>query len=300
MQVYFWIVHFLLVLLYLLLFREKHRQHFYSELLILIFLPAAGFLLLVYSRWLRARIQRFGIDKDKLEQVSLLLEKDENTETISAPVKLSNDVVALNDVLYLDDVADKRKLLTTAIRQSALDDSSILKRAIRDSDRDVAHYAVSMATNNLSIMEKQVHQLEKAWDENCEDIQYLKEYAELLQSYIALDVLEEYTLEKLKKRCKEVLIKILTYEDDGYYLEKLINLLLDMGESAEAERIINSFNFRHPEEEQGYLLLLQIYVMQKRHADAARLLAKLKSSQVHFSAEGMKLIRFWNLGVSNA
>lgn len=300
MQVYFWIADFLLILSYLLLFREKHRQHFYSELLILVFLPVAGFLLLVYSRRLRAGILRYGIDKDKLEQVNLLLEKEENTETISAPVKLSNDVVALNDVLYLDDVADKRKLLTTAIRQSALDDSSILKRAIRDSDRDVAHYAVSMATNNLSIMEKQVHQLEKVWDENTEDIDYLKEYAELLQSYIALDVLEEYTLAKLKKRYKEVLTRILIFEDDGYYLEKLINLLLDMGEPAEAERIINSFNFRHPEEEQGYLLLLQIYVMQKRHADAARLLAQLKSSQVHFSAEGMKLIRFWNLGVSNA
>lgn len=300
MQVYFWIIHFLLVCIYLLLFREKHRQHFYSELFILIFLPVAGFLLLVYTRILRWRMNRFGMDKDKLEQLNLLLEQEENTETISAPIKLSNDVVALNDVLYLDDVADKRKLLTTAIRQSALDDSSILKRAIRDSDRDVAHYAVSMATNNLSIMEKHVHLLERQWETRSEDIVYLKEYAELLRSYIALDVLEEYTLAKLKNRYKDVLIKILAVKDDEYYLEKLVDLLLGMESFAEAEHIINHFNLRHPEEEQGYLLLLRIYVMQKRHRDAAKLLDRLKASKVHFSAEGMKLIRFWNVGASNA
>lgn len=299
MHVYFWAVHFLLVLVYLLVFREKHRQQFYSELLILLFFPVAGFILLCYSRWLRWRMNRFGIDNDKLELLNLLLEQEENTETISAPIKLSNDVVALNDVLYLDDVADKRKLLTTAIRQSALDDSSILKRAIRDSDRDVAHYAVSMATNNLSIMEKQVHQMESEWETKSDDLTYLKGYSELLQSYIALDVLEEYTLGKLKKRYKDVLLKILSIEDDEYYLEKLVDLLLDTGESEEAEHIINSFNVRHPEKEQGYLLLLKIYVMQKRHNDAAKLLAQLKSSSVYFSAEGMKLIRFWNLGVEN-
>lgn len=300
MQGYFWLVHFLLVCIYLVLFREKHRQLFLSELLILIFLPIAGFILLCYSRWLRWRMNRYGVDKDKLDLVNLLLEQEQNTETISAPIKLSNDVVALNDVLYLDDVADKRKLLTTAIRQSALDDSSILKRAIRDSDRDVAHYAVSMATNNLSIMEKQVHLMEIEWETKSDDLMYLKEYSELLHSYIALDVLEEYTLGKLKKRYKDVLLKILSFEDDEYYLEKLVDLLLDIGESEEAEQIINSFNVRYPEKEQGYLLLLKIYVMQKRHSDAARLLAQLKSSNVYFSAEGMKLIRFWNLGVENA
>lgn len=300
MQLYFWIAHFLLVCIYLIWFREKHRQHFYSELFILIFLPIAGFLLLCYSRGLRWRMQRFGIDKDKLEMLNLLLEQEENTETISAPIKLSNDVVALNDVLYLDDVADKRKLLTTAIRQSALDDSSILKRAIRDSDRDVAHYAVSMATNNLSIMEKQVHQLESEWKTKRENTAYLKEFAELLQNYIGLDVLEEYTLAKLKKRYKDVLLRLVFFEDDEYYLEKLVDLLLGMGESEEAEHIINNFNAKHPEKEQGYLLLLKIYVMQKRHAEAVRLLEQLKSSKVYFSAEGMKLIRFWNLGVNNA
>lgn len=299
-MVYFWFVHFTLVLIYLLLFREKHKQHFYSELLILVILPVAGFILLVYSRCLRWHIKRFGMDKDKCERLNLLLECEKNTETISAQTKHSDDIVALNDVLYLDDVADKRKLLTTAIRQAALDDSAILKRAMRDTDREVSHYAVSIATNNLSIMEKQVYQMECAWEKSYGDIGYLKEYANLLQSYIALDVLEEYTLGKLRSRYKEVLLKILSFEDNGNFLEELVNLLLAAENFAEAERIIENFNLRNPEQEQGYLLLLKIYVMQKRHTDAVQLLTQLKASKVHFSAEGMKLIRFWDLGVNNA
>lgn len=297
----FLLMHCILVTVYLILFREKHMQRFFSELLILLFLPIFGFILLSYSRWLRWKTYHFGVDNDKREQLNLLLEQEQNTETVSSPIKYSDDIVALNDVFYLDDVADKRKLLTTAMRQTALDDSSILKRAMRDADREVSHYAVSIATNNLSIMEKQVCQMDLIWKTKSENIEYLKDYAKFLQSYIVLDVLEKYSLEKLKNRYKEVLLKILSLEEDnGNFLEELVNLLLESENFAEAERIIKNFNLRNPEQEHGFLFLLKIYVMQKRHADAVRLLAELKTSKVRFSAEGIKLIRFWNLGVSNA
>lgn len=299
-MIYFWLIHFILTGGYLLAFKEKHRQHFYSELLILLFLPIAGFVLLIYSRWIRRKINRFGQDKDKVEELNFILEEIKNTETISAPVKYDNNVVSLNDVLYLDDVEDKRKLLTTAIRQAALDDSSILRRAIRDADRDVAHYAVSVATNNLSIMEKQNHLMESQWEEKCKDIGYLKDYAKLLQSYITLDVSEDYTLDKLKDRYKDVLLRILIIEENNdYYLELLVNLLLSSEDFEKAESMIMHFILKHSEQEEGYILLLKLYVMQKRHADIVKLLSQLKSSKVHFSAEGMKLMRFWSLGVNN-
>lgn len=299
MQLYFWLVHFFLIFIYLIIFQEKHKQLFYSELLILLFLPIAGFFLLVYSRWLRWKTYRFGVDEDKLEHLNQLLEHEENTETLSSPIKYSNDVVALNDVLYLTDVADKRKLLTTAIRQATLADSSILKRAIRDTDREVSHYAVSIAANNLSIMEKQIFLMESQWETNCNDRAYLKEYEKLLQNYIVLNVLEENTLKKLKNRYKDVLLRVFSIEDDGYFLEKLVNLLLTERNFEEAEHIINNFNSRNSEQEQGYLLLLKIYIMQKRHTDVQKLLEQLKASRVRFSPEGMKLIRFWSLGASH-
>lgn len=299
MQLYFWLVHFFLIFIYLIIFQEKHKQLFYSELLILLFLPIAGFFLLVYSRWLRWKTYRFGVDEDKLEHLNQLLEHEENTETLSSPIKYSNDVVALNDVLYLTDVADKRKLLTTAIRQATLADSSILKRAIRDTDREVSHYAVSIAANNLSIMEKQIFLMESQWETNCNDSAYLKEYEKLLQNYIVLNVLEENTLKKLKNRYKDVLLRVFSIEDNGCFLEKLVNLLLTERNFEEAEHIINNFNSRNSEQEQGYLLLLKIYIMQKRHTDVQKLLEQLKASRVRFSPEGMKLIRFWSLGASH-
>lgn len=299
MQLYFWLVHFFLIFIYLIIFQEKHKQLFYSELLILLFLPIAGFFLLVYSRWLRWKTYRFGVDEDKLEHLNQLLEHEQNTETLSSPIKYSNDVVALNDVLYLTDVADKRKLLTTAIRQATLADSSILKRAIRDTDREVSHYAVSIAANNLSIMEKQIFLMESQWETNCNDRAYLKEYEKLLQNYIVLNVLEENTLKKLKNRYKDVLLRVFSFEDNGYFLEKLVNLLLTERNFEEAEHIINNFNSRNSEQEQGYLLLLKIYIMQKRHTDVQKLLEQLKASRVRFSPEGMKLIRFWSLGANH-
>lgn len=297
---YFILVHFILMLIYLGIFRDTHKQHFVCELLILLSLPIAGFIFLVYSKWLRQRIQSCGIESDKQEYMEELLERDKNIETISANVKQSDDIVPLDDVLYLDDVTDKHKLLTTAIRQSVLVDSSILRRAIRDEDRDVAHYAVSMATNSVSVMEKRVANLESQWKKQKGNLSYLKKYAEVLRSYIALGILEEYTLDKLNARYEDILARILSLEDDEYFLEKLIDVLVAGSNYAKAENILHGFNARHPEQEQGYLLLLKIYVMQKRHDDVELLLRQLKQSKIYFSAEGMKLIRFWSSGVNNA
>lgn len=296
---YFLLIHFVLVCVYLGLFRNRHRQHFISELLIVLFLPITGFIFLIYSKWLRQHMKSFGIARDKQQHLDSLLERDKNIETISTQVKQSDNIVPLDDVLYLDNVTDKHKLLTTAIRQSALVDSSILKRAIRDKDRDVAHYAVSMATNSVSVMEKQVSHMETQWEKQKDNLNYLKGYAELLHSYIALGIVEEYTLEKLNVRYEEVLERILSLEDDEYFLEKLIDVLTARRRYEKAENILIAFNARHPEQEQGHLLLLKVYVMQKRHDEIAMLLEKLKQSKIYFSAEGMKLIRFWSSGVNN-
>ena len=98
-----------------------------------------------------------------------------------------------------------------------------------------------------------------------------KKFEKLLQSYIALNALEENSLNKLKKRYKDVLLKIFTFEDNEYFLEKLVSVFLTESNFEEAEHII-----------------------------AQKLLEQLKSSKVRFSADGMKLIRFWSLGVNNA
>lgn len=294
MILYFASAHFLLMLIYVAAFRDAHKQHFFCDLLILAFLPFAGFIFLVYSRWLRRHLQSCGVASDKQEQLDALLERDKNIETISVQVRQSADVVPLDDVLYLEDVTEKHKLLTTAIRQSALVDSSILKHAILDKDREVAHYAVSMATNSVSVMEKQISQLEGQWEKRMHNPAYLKQYAEILRRYIMLGIVEEFTLAKLKLRYEEILERIISLEDDAYYLEKLVDLLSAGGEYARAEKILDGYNARHPEQEQGYLLLLKIYVLQKRHDYVERLLARLKRSKIRFSAEGMRLVRFWS------
>ncbi|MBR4847635.1 MAG: hypothetical protein IKV08_05475, partial [Phascolarctobacterium sp.] len=120
-------------------------------------------MLMMYCSWIRRKVAREGVDGDNEKHLRKLMEAEMNTETISAEVMYSNDIVPLNDVLYLEKVGDKRNLLTTAIRQAALSDSTILKRAIRDEEREVSHYAVSMATNQVSLLEKQMNNFQAEW-----------------------------------------------------------------------------------------------------------------------------------------
>ena len=74
-----------------------------------------------------------------------------------------------------------------------------------------------------------------------------------------------------------------------------------MSASTEAEAYSYAYTWylkRYPENELGYLLLLKTYVLQKRRNDVDALIKSFRGSKVHFSAEGMRLVRYWGNGDS--
>ena len=292
-------LHIFVVIAYFLFRRTFNVQHMLAEMLIVFFLPVAGVMLMMYCSWIRMKVRREGVDDDNEKHLRKLMEAELNTETISAEVMYSNDIVPLNDVLYLEKVGDKRNLLTTAIRQSALSDSTILKRAIRDEEREVSHYAVSMATNQVSILEKQMNNFQAEWDAKRTDVHYLHQYAEVIKQYIAFDIFDEFTAVKLFERYNKVLQLIYKMEPENeLYFEDLINLKFKQKQYAEAESILALHVKRYPENELGYLLLLKTYVSQKRRKDVDALIKSFRGSKIHFSAEGMRLVRYWGNGES--
>ena len=82
------------------------------------------------------------------------------------------------------------------------------------------------------------------------------------------------------------------------YFEDLINLKFKQKQYAEAEDILTLHIKRYPEIELGYLLLLKTYVLQKRRKDVNALIKSFRGSKIHFSAEGMRLVRYWGNGDS--
>ena len=289
----FCVLHIFVVIAYFLFRRTFNFQHLLAEMLIVFFLPVAGVMLMMYCSWIRRKVIREGVDDDNEKHLRKLMEAEMNTETISA------EVMYRNDVLYLEKVGDKRNLLTTAIRQAALSDSTILKRAIRDEEREVSHYAVSMATNQVSLLEKQMNNFQAEWDAKRGDVVYLRKYAEVIKQYIAFDIFDEFTAVKLFDRYNKVLQLIYKIEPENeLYFEDLINLKFKQKQYAEAEDILTLHIKRYPEIELGYLLLLKTYVLQKRRKDVNALIKSFRGSKIHFSAEGMRLVRYWGNGDS--
>lgn len=293
----FIILHLGIIITYFLLRRTRKVEQKVVEMLIVIFLPILGACLMMYCYWSRSLILRNGISDENREQLNNLMDLEKNTETISAEIRYSNDIVPLNDVLYLENVGDKRNLLTTAIRQSALQDSTILKRAIRDEEREVSHYAVSMATNQVSILEKLMNNLEAEWENKRADLDYLHQYADAIKEYIALDIFDEFTAVKLFSKYEKVLRLIYKMQpENDLYFEDLINLKFKQKQYEECEKMLLLHVKRYSENELGYLLLLKIYVLQKRRADADALIKSFRGSKIHFSADGMRLVRYWGNG----
>lgn len=150
----FFVIHIILSVVSVFLLIGKFNSHKLAETLIIVLMPFLGLILVIAMRIANFRFKQLGMERKVKEHLEELLKQEEEQFTVSEDVLLGGDIVPLNDMLYLERVGDKHALLTAAVRQSVLEDMSILKKAIRDEDREVSHYASSMATSVISTMEK--------------------------------------------------------------------------------------------------------------------------------------------------
>lgn len=290
----FFIVHIVLSVISVFLLVGKFNSHKLAETLIIVLMPFLGLFLVVAMRIANFRFKQLGMGRKVREHLEELLKQDEERFTVSEEVLLGGDIVPLNDMLYLERVGDKHALLTTAVRQAVLEDMSILKKAIRDDDREVSHYASSMATSAISTMEKKLYSYKAGKEENWENAEFLKGYEETIAGYLKLGLVDKVTYARIVEQYKEILLQLQKLlPENVVYLDKLLNILLKQKNYQEAEVLAKQAVEYNPESEKHYLLLLRVYTSSKEFDKMKAVLDNLKNSNIRLSAEGMKAIRYW-------
>lgn len=262
-----------------------------TETILVLLIPFFGIIIMVLFKIIS---KAFGLDKGENHEA-----ERKNIDIISK-VELNDDIIPLNDTFLLDDTQRKRQYFTESIKQAVIDNQRILQMAVKEPDREIAYYAVSMLTTRMEKLESELLAKEKALakSEKKDDIELLTDYARLLKEYLAQKQFVDHVTWRNKQ---DIYIKVLTKlcqlrPDEEKYYADLIDQLLDVAEYKEAESVCEAYLQKFPAKEAAFLLFIKLYQAWRKPQKLQAKIRALKASSLQLSWQGLQTIRFWDRG----
>jgi tetratricopeptide (TPR) repeat protein len=285
--------HLLVSLIYYILVRAKtgNNTQSFSEGVIVLVMPVFGVIFLLgvrLSKLCATPGERMTVDvysKSPGAQRLILGEHE----------KYEDDVISLNDVLAMDDAQQKRVLLTDAVKQNVLSNKDVLRKAIKDSDREVSHYAVSMVTTMVESIEKKLFDLNKKLEDRPDDEELLTEYVANMDEYLKVCYLDEVSRRSSEEAYNGALERLIEHSpDDPKLYETKIDYELSFGNFDKAELYCRKFAQKYPLLEQPFLSYMKLY-QQIRDLNKFRAkMDELKKCPIQLTPRALGIIRFWN------
>ncbi len=284
-----------LFLVYAHFFKKISGNRLAAEAILLLLLPLIGLSLLIFRYFSSSSPKSAHIIEtfyDDLQGHSPKLNLNRHKKS---------DILPISDILLFEDQHLKRKILTNAIKDNQLNSHTVLRDAIRDSDSEIAHYAVSVMTTNLANKEFQMTRLRKKLLQSPHDLSLMKRYATTLQAYLRNNILDPESLNKWSEEYYLFLEKLLEHDpgDKLLWIEK-IELALKKRDYISARKYGLSFYKRFPDQEEPYLLYMHYCHLNGRYALLQSILKRFKASQIPFSPFALETVRFWDAGGHHA
>lgn len=267
----------------------KDKMTAIVETVLIFFLPFWG-LLLILAFQLADRLLNLSVRK--------MPEKRARPEVLMLDaVRYDEDIVPLRDAYLLNDEHKKRKFFTDAIKQNVISNQRILQAAIKDSDREMSYYAVSMLTSRLENIETELFALEQEINSTSgeNNLAQKREYERLLSEYLKnKNFIDHVTFSKKQAEYIELLLELIAKcpEAQSYYL-KAGQALIAMRDFERAAVVCEKFAAQFANSEQAMLLYIELY---KEAHDYARFKAKieeLKKSPLKLSTKALNIIRYF-------
>ena len=277
-----------LVLLFcLVIFRRYGKAQGIVELGMMLLLPGAGFLILLF---LHIGIRLFNLEKGEVEFVP------EEEHLFSLQDRgYDDEIIPMNDIFLLDDAKLKRKYFTDAIRQEMVVNQDILQTAVHDTDREIAYFAVSLMTAKMEELGDELFSLEQQLKKAPNDIELLKAYVGKLKLFLQ----SGYGTEMDKNQQRQAYISALELlnqqipNQEVYYTER-IRMLIVSNRLEEAYQVCQKFASTHEGQEEPILMEIQVYQALHDEVKLQEKVQQLKALPQRLSPEALRIIRFWD------
>lgn len=263
---------------------------FVLAFLVPVFGLACLVILEIRSRGKQQVREEVGIEKLKVNDEvhkSILMEED----------PAESRVVPLEEALLINDPSLRRELMMEIMYSNPDDYVEQLQEARMNDDTEVVHYAVTALAELQKDYDLRFQELQRRMDENPDDGDVLEEYLELLDQYLGSGLLEGNARELQLRNYSNLLGDKLKRDGDNLRLyEKKIQADLMSGEYNQAYEDIGRVLEIWPKSEKGYLFLIQYYASVKNRQGITETIELLGRREIHLSAEGRGIVRFWDDG----
>lgn len=239
-----------------------------------------------------------GGDSDAQRFQDLLDRYEEKDARVFQRIDVSKEanLVPLEDALAINDLATRRRLLLDVLKEDA-DESMIplLEQAVNNEDTETSHYAVTAV---MEIKRKLLLAIQKwsvKYSDNHDDLNVVLSYANALKHYMASGFMNQRMQYTYRATFVQLLDRLLDSESKSpaLFMEK-INAELELGRYDEAERCIRRFREAFPNNEDAYLVALNLYYRLKMRESFFETLKQLKQSSIRVSPSTLNIIRYWS------
>ena len=134
--------------------------------------------------------------KSDIDYLELTFSKEKREFAKQTDYETEKEFVPLEEALIISDVEDKRRALLNVLKADVSNNMKSLVKALDNEDPETAHYAAAALMDILQKYSKKLAGFQQKYQENPQDADINKEYADTTFEYISSGVLGEIEVKK--------------------------------------------------------------------------------------------------------
>ncbi len=287
-------IYYIISIIYLFFQYRKDRKNIVIKLLIIMFGPFIGLIILYFM------FHNIENDKDLIPEGLIEVDNEESEILRKVDVEKETSIVPMKDALLLNNNQTKRKMLMDILKNDSFGHIEILQTALKNDDTETSHYAATAIQDIIGKLHNSIHQMEFQLEKNQNDLTILTSFAQVIKQYLNIGFLDERSEKQYLYRYSQILERIIGIKpfEKEPYIEK-INCDLQLGELETAEKFTQIFIQNCSNEEESFFMAMKLYYILKDQLKFKEILQSLKDSPVRLSPQGLNKLRFWLHGDIN-
>lgn len=261
----------------------------------MIICPVVGPLYLFFSWFIYEIYFKRRDGNISIEELSL---KKEKIDVLLKPDRIrALNKVPLEEALMISDKKSVRKLLLDVLREDSNGSVKAILKAVEHKDSEVSHYAASAISDSINEFKIREKQIRESYYEDKENVEICSTYIKYLSNFLSQNILSSAEQRYYCGLFEQLIItmeKFLPSEITGELYNKLVCILLDLGENEKAKVWVEKALHNNENELDSYKAGLRYYYMNEDRNKFLLLMKKLKKSDVFLDYETLEMIRFFS------
>lgn len=252
-----------------------------------LFLFLSWFLYEIYTKNNDTNINMEELSLNK-EKVKIVLKPD---------ITNALNKVPLEEALIVSDKKSVRNLLLEMLKEDSYGSLKSILKAVEYEDSEVSHYAataISDSVNEFKIKEKK---LRDNYNKDKRNNDLFSKYVGYLYNFLSQNILSSAEQRYYCGLFEELVVtveKYLPYENFSELYNKLVCILLDLGDKEKAKAWVDKALIYYENELDSYKAGLRYYYVNDDKSNFLLLLNKLKESNVPLNRDTLEIIRFFS------